>query len=81
MDLNSFLLQIWDFLKANWMYWLLPILGYIIISVLKALAKKGIEKVGYADEEGKLNIQWKNLAIITLLVVTLILLFKNGLNF
>jgi len=42
------------------------------------LAKKGIEKVGYTTEEGKIKIQWKNLTILILLILTLILLFKSG---
>ena len=62
----------------NWQWWLLPILGYVIISIFKALAKKGIEKLGYTNEEGKINIQWKNITIITLLILVLILLFKSG---
>ena len=69
-------LMMW--LYDHWMYWLLPILGYIIISLIKALAKKGIEKVGYTTEEGKIKIQWKNLTILILLILTLILLFKSG---
>jgi len=43
-----------------------------------ALGKKGIEKLGYTNEEGKINIQWKNITIITLLILVLILLFKSG---
>jgi len=78
MDVNSVLLQLWDYLLKNWQWWLLPILGYIVISVFKALAKKGIEKLGYKTEQGELEIQWKNIAIITLLVIVLVLLFKSG---
>ena len=78
MDVNSVLMQLWDYLLRNWQWWLLPILGYIIISIFKALAKKGVEKIGYKNEEGKLEIQWKNITIITLLVLVLILLFKSG---
>ena len=78
MDVNSVLMQLWDYLIKNWQWWLLPILGYIVISVFKALAKKGVEKLGYTNEEGKLEIQWKNITIITLLILVLILLFKSG---
>jgi len=78
MDINGILMQLWNYLLQNWQWWLLPILGYIIISIFKALAKKGIEKLGYTNEEGKLQIQWKNITIITLLVLVLILLFKSG---
>lgn len=78
MDVNSVLMQLWDYLLRNWQWWLLPILGYIIISIFKALAKKGVEKIGYKNEEGKLEIQWKNITIITLLVLVLILLFKSS---
>jgi len=78
MDLNSILTQLWTYLRENWQWWLLPLLGYIVISLIKSLGKKGIEKLGYTDEEGKVNIQWKNIAIITLLVLVLILLFKSG---
>jgi len=78
MDVNSVLMQLWDYLIKNWQWWLLPILGYVIISIFKALAKKGIEKLGYKNEQGKLEIQWKNIAIITLLVIVLVLLFKSG---
>jgi len=72
------LVQLWNYLVDKWQWWLLPILGYIIISVFKALAKKGIEKLGYKNEQGKLEIQWKNITIITLLILVLILLFKSG---
>ena len=78
MDVNSVLLQLWDYMIKNWQWWLLPILGYIVISVFKALAKKGIEKLGYKTEQGELEIQWKNITIITLLILVLILLFKSG---
>ena len=78
MDVNSVLMQLWDYMIKNWQWWLLPLLGYIIISLIKMLGKKGIEKLGYTDEEGKINIQWKNITIITLLILVLILLFKSG---
>ena len=78
MDINGILMQLWNYLLQNWQWWLLPILGYVIISLIKMLGKKGIEKLGYTNEEGKINIQWKNITIITLLILVLILLFKSG---